>query len=138
VRDHGSVSVRTAGGSAWTGDAAIVTVPVPVLQSGRIRFSPPLTPELLDALAGLKVGQVEKVALAFDERWWPTDRNGYLRVRGADRLDVSEWLDVTDVIGRAVIVGLLVGPWMAATWAAHDDRGVADAVTSMLVAATGV
>ena len=52
----GEVSARTV----------IVTVPVGVLQTGAIRFSPGLPPAVTGALDGLGMGALTKVALKFD------------------------------------------------------------------------
>ena len=46
--------------------AAIVTASTGVLASGAIGFDPPLPHEVLEAIAGLPLGTVDKVGLAFD------------------------------------------------------------------------
>lgn len=56
--------------------AALVTVPMPVLQSGAIRFSPPLPGPMLDAVHGFLPGTYEHVVLH-----WPGSP-----FAGADRL----------------------------------------------------
>ena len=66
--DWGSaVQVTTAAGEAHRADAAIVTLPLGVLQAGRVAFSPPLPPHKHAALAGLKMGPVMKMVYLFDE-----------------------------------------------------------------------
>jgi len=119
-----------------------VTVPVAVLNAGAIEFDPPLPARHRDALAVLRPGRVEKVALAFTERWWPRTA-GYLRIFGPRRFgsegclggDVSEWLDLTDTVGEPVIVGLFTGPWADLMWRDHSDTEVALAATAVLRAA---
>jgi monoamine oxidase len=63
--------------------AVIVCVPAAVLRAGRIVFDPPLPQAHQTALDQLATGRVEKVALVFDERWWPVSPSGYLRMAGA-------------------------------------------------------
>ncbi len=62
-------------------DAAIVTVPVSLLQAdagdGALRFEPPLE-EKADCLERLAMGTVIHLALAFDEPFWQTERLGGL------------------------------------------------------------
>jgi Flavin containing amine oxidoreductase/NAD(P)-binding Rossmann-like domain len=113
-------------------DAVIVTVPAAVLRGRDISFTPPLPPSHLDALNLMTVGRVEKVALRFTERWWPTSASGYIRVFGDDGSSISEWLDVTDELGTAMIVGLFVGNWVPNMWDGATDHEIAQAATEIL------
>ena len=61
------VQVTTATGAAHRADAAVVTLPLGVLQAGRIAFTPALSPHKQEALAGLKMGPVMKMVYLFDE-----------------------------------------------------------------------
>jgi len=142
--EHHAGQVRVLGPhGSFEADAAIVTVPVAVLNAGVIEFDPPLPASHRDALAVLRPGSVEKVALAFTERWWPRS-NGYLRIFGTNRFgsdgclggDVSEWLDITDTVGEPVIVGLFAGPWTDLMWRDRTDADVAQAATAVLRSAT--
>lgn len=87
------------------GAAAVLTVPVGVLQEGRPRLDPTLPAAQAAALAGLRMGHVEKLALRFDRRWWPADPNGYY-VAFAEPAEASEWLDLTDHAGGPALIGL--------------------------------
>ena len=118
-----------------TADAVIVTVPVAVLKAGSLRFEPPLPAAHADALDLLTAGRVEKAALRFDRRWWPTSESGYLRVLGDRPGCVAEFLDLTDAIGTPAIVGLFVGPWVGEIWEDRSDRQVAESVCEVLMAA---
>jgi polyamine oxidase len=51
--------------------AAILTVPLGVLQAGSLRFDPLLPAAKRDAVGRLGMGQAEKVVLGFAERSWP-------------------------------------------------------------------
>ena len=61
------VVVTTAAGAVHRADAAVVTLPLGVLQAGRVEFIPPLPPTKEEALAGLKMGPVMKMVYLFDE-----------------------------------------------------------------------
>lgn len=66
------VTVVSEDGEAITGRCAICTLPVGVLQSGTVRFLPPLPAAKRAALAALRMGPVTKVLLRFDEPFWPS------------------------------------------------------------------
>lgn len=61
-----AVTIASGAGDKFSADTAIVTLPLGVLHSGRIRFHPPLPPGKLEALAGLKMGPVMKMVYLFD------------------------------------------------------------------------
>lgn len=60
------VQLTTPGGVV-SATAAIVTVPTGVLASGQLSFSPALPPEHQDAINGLPMGVMEKIALQFSK-----------------------------------------------------------------------
>ena len=60
------VQASVTNGAAFEADAAIITLPLGVLQSGRVRFNPPLPPLKRGALAGLKMGPVMKLLYLFE------------------------------------------------------------------------
>ena len=116
-------------------DAAIMCVPAAVLRAGRVAFDPPLPDAHQQALCLLATGRVEKVALEFEERWWPVSQSGYLRMAGEAEGDVAEWLDMTDAVGRPVITGIFAGGWAARIWTGRDDAAIAQAAADALRAA---
>ena len=61
------VQVYVEGGESYSADAAVITLPLGVLQSGRVGFSPALPPMKREALNGLKMGPVMKLVYLFDE-----------------------------------------------------------------------
>jgi len=66
ARDGGAL-VRCADGSGYAGDAAILTVPLPILQEIVL---PPPTREKVAAAADIGFGNVIKILLNFKTRWW--------------------------------------------------------------------
>ena len=61
------VQVFADGGADYFADAAVITLPVGVMQSGRVGFSPVLPPMKREALSGLKMGPVMKLVYLFDK-----------------------------------------------------------------------
>lgn len=64
----GRVDLRCNDGLTFRGRAAILTLPLGVLQGGEVRFVPPLRKQ--QALEGLVVGQVTRLTLRFSQRFW--------------------------------------------------------------------
>jgi monoamine oxidase len=62
-----SVTVTTTDGKVFRADAAVMTLPLGVLQAGRVGFNPSLPPGKGEALAGLKMGPVMKMVYLFAE-----------------------------------------------------------------------
>ena len=63
IRWDGPGAVVTSRSGEWRANACIVTVPVGVLKSGAIRFTPALPASTRDALAGIGMGALTKIAL---------------------------------------------------------------------------
>lgn len=56
-------------GSLFNGDAAVVTLPLGVLQCGSVRFDP-VPGDFLRQAARMRMGQVCRINLVFQRRWW--------------------------------------------------------------------
>lgn len=81
---HGEtgVAVDTTRGT-FTGDVALVTLPLGVLKAGVVAFDPPLPERKRQAIDRLGVGVLAKLAYTFDDVFWP--RNQYVfGVAGCD------------------------------------------------------
>jgi polyamine oxidase len=68
-----SVLVRSSTGAELRASAAVITLPVGVLASGVVQFSPPLPTTKSDALAALPMGLLDKLWLTFDDVFWNPD-----------------------------------------------------------------
>jgi monoamine oxidase len=80
----GQVGVHTTSGHTFSAHMLIVTLPLPVLERGRVTFEPAL-PDKARALHGLRMGAVIKLALRFDEAFWWTrehERLGFVLAGG--------------------------------------------------------
>lgn len=67
--DAGGVRIFTTHG-AFSGDVAIVTLPLGVLKEGRVTFSPGLTPGKQAAIARLGMGVYDKAVFLFPTPFW--------------------------------------------------------------------
>jgi monoamine oxidase len=65
----GDALIRTSTGAEFRAPRAIITVPLGVLKSGGIRFSPELA-EKETALRGLEMGTVVRASLCFRRKFW--------------------------------------------------------------------
>ncbi len=96
------VQVTTQDGESVRAGAAIVTVSTGVLRAESIRFSPPLPAKTRDALAGLPMGLLSKIALAAktDDRLGLPAGTGIFRriaTRGAPGISIIFWPDESHI-----------------------------------------
>ena len=67
-----AITVTTAAcSSSLTADAVVVSLPIGVLHSGSVRYSPPLPDWKLQSWQGIGSGLYNKVVLRFDSAFWP-------------------------------------------------------------------
>ena len=104
--DGDRVSIRTSDGSVVPGAAAVVAVPLALLQAEQPVITP-LPRPTGQALARLTTGHLERVALSYSARWWPNRE--VLGVVGAPQQRWSEWFDLTDNLERPALVGFSAG-----------------------------
>ena len=123
------IRVRTAQGE-FTADAAVVTVPVGVLRSEAIVFSPPLPPVNAEALSRLEMNAFEKVFLRFPERFW--DEGVYaIRQQGPESRWWHSWYDLTALHGEPTLLTFAAGPAARGIRDWSDDE-VVDSVLAQL------
>lgn len=98
------VVVRTDKGDFQAG-RVVVTLPLGVLKSGSVEFSPGLPAVKAAAIRGLGVGVLNKCYLRFPEAFWAdTDWLGY--VPPLDRYGQwAQWINVARPTGRPVLLG---------------------------------
>lgn len=111
-------------------DVVICTIPVWLL--GSIEFVPGLPDSHRQALAFLRPARVEKIAMRFDERWWPAPANGEVLRWYDEPAGWGEWSDLTDGIGEPVVVAFCGGAAVGRLVDGRtDDEVVAEAVRSL-------
>ena len=65
------VTVTTRDGAIFKAECCVVTVPLGVLRSNSITFTPPLPERHRTAISALRMGTLDKVILRYEEQWWP-------------------------------------------------------------------
>lgn len=100
-----TVTVSTSQGEIQ-GIAVVVTVPLGVLQSGSIQFSPALPAEKQSAIVGLGMGTLNKCYLRFPAAFWDTSADWINYVpAAANPGEWAEWVSLTRVTGKPVLLG---------------------------------
>lgn len=109
----GGVEIVTAAGSnsgTLTAQAAIVTLPLGVLQSGAVQFAPSLPPEVQASLSRLRMGSLEKVVLHYDHAFWD---QGAEVILAADARDgaFAAFVNLLPLTGQAALMALNGGDY---------------------------
>lgn len=128
------VSVKTERGS-FQADAAVITLPLGVLKSGAVTFSPPLPERKRAAISRLNMGVLNKVVLKFPKIFWPADNDmiGYISPQSKD---FSEFVNLHRHTSAPVLVALTGGSF-ARELEQLSEREVGERVMKLLRRAHG-
>jgi polyamine oxidase len=130
------VTLHTQAGPVY-GDAAVVTVPLSLLKSGRILFDPPLPPAKQLAISRIGFGGdavLNKVFLRFPNRFWPDmqDRCVGLPEAPEERGFFSNWVNLEPVLGEPLLVGFASGRAAAKLDREAEDTVIIDTALASL------
>ena len=114
-----------------TADAAVVAVPLPLLQAGIPELPMPTSVER--ALDSLISGNLEKVFLRYPKRWWPDVQ--IMQIMSAPAGRWAEWYNLRSLTGAPVVFGFAGGS--AARERSRDDEMVAAQAAAVLESAFG-
>lgn len=122
--------VTLADGAVLGADRIVCTVPLGVLQSGRIRFARPFASTRQMALERLGMGLLNKCWLRFGRVDWPDDVDwiGWL---GPQPGLWGEWVSLARATGAPVLLGFNAGDQAAAVEALDDRETVAAASAAL-------
>ncbi len=123
-----AVELNTSAGLLGA-DAAVVAVPLALLQQARPRVD--LPPAAVAAMGSLATGNLEKVFCEFPTRWWPPAQ--VLQIVNSPEQRWTEWYDLTALTSRPVLVGLSGGA--AATSRPPEDQACAAEAEGVLQSA---
>jgi monoamine oxidase len=138
-----AVGVRLNEGGVHHASAALITVPLSVLQldatqEAAINFDPQLPTWKLHAIQGLEMGAALRVAFQFTDRFWEKLTLAGIDEGGLKKLGFIHYADVpfptwwtTLPEHQAVLVGWAGGPDAARLSGATDDEIVSKAVQSL-------
>ncbi|GIW41544.1 MAG: hypothetical protein KatS3mg076_2121 [Candidatus Binatia bacterium] len=116
------VSVRSDSDETVEARAAVSTLPVGVIKSGRVRFAPELPESKKTALRFVEMGPVLKILLRFEERFWPRRAASIVSAKGPVTLYWPVFYRVTD--GPAVLTAYCTGPRAAALGRMSEEEAV--------------
>jgi monoamine oxidase len=132
------VSVTSGSGQTETGSHVVVTVPLGVLKSDRLTFTPPLPPERAALVSRLGFGRYEKVALRFARPFWREAGWSHLALFPADPAEPAAWVFDLDAFGVDPILVCHVFHTATDHVSAASPARAARWVTDRLTAALGV
>ncbi len=126
-----TVTVTTSQGTIQ-GTAVVVTVPLGVLQSGAIQFSPALPADKLNAINRLGMGTLNKCYLRFPVAFWDTSADWINYVpAAANRGEWAEWLSLARVTGKPVLLGFNAADYGRSLAKLSDSEIVARAMQTL-------
>ncbi len=111
-------------------DRMVCTLPLGVLRSGAVHFSPALPAATRRAIGRLRMGVLDKVILRFPSVFWPRDATA-IGIAGGAPGTVRSFISLLGVTGQPVLVGLRGGSAARAMERMDDTRVVADAVATL-------
>ena len=96
VQNNQGVSVKTQE-KTYEGSHCLVTVPLGVLKAGKINFIPALSQRKKDAIAGLQMGNLNKIGLKMEKVSWPSDKHflGYVSEKKGNFPVFLNWAQYT-------------------------------------------
>lgn len=115
-------------------DKVLVTLPLGVLKSGDVSFTPALPQEKQDAIDKLGVCSFEKVVMTFDKKYWDGKINHTL-------LHISEFgenraypffVDFSDYAGAPTLICILSGGFARKTVTTLDDAQIVNNTVKVL------
>ncbi|WP_233277254.1 FAD-dependent oxidoreductase [Microbacterium sp. CGR1] len=143
--DEAGVSLGIASGESLSFDRVLITVPLGVLKSEGLQFSPALPFGQRGAIAELGMGRIETVWLRFDDPLIVAEPEPEPE-EGADAADASAatlwhvvggdalirtWINLAPATGENVVVGI-VGGEAAGTFAELNDQKAVEAAIASL------
>jgi len=109
TQDSNGVVIRAGSGEEVSAEAAVITVPIGVLKSGRIDFQPSLPAHTRTAIDGLGAGLLDKLWLAFDEPFWDEDSEGFQWIDPRRPGRWGFWVNALPETGKPMLMTLSGG-----------------------------
>ncbi|WP_372984048.1 FAD-dependent oxidoreductase [Microbacterium sp.] len=145
--DEAGVSLGIASGESLSFDRVLITVPLGVLKSEGLQFSPALPFGHRGAIAELGMGRIETVWLRFDDPLMVAEPEPESEPEeGADAADASAatlwhvvggdalirtWINLAPATGENVVVGIVGGEAAGAFAELNDQKAVEAAIASL-------
>lgn len=114
----------------FVADRVVVTLPLGVLQSDRVKFTPALPSEKQNAIAKLGMGVLNKCYLRFDQAFWPHDVD-WLGHVAAQPGEWTEWVSFKRVANMPILLGFNAADRGREIEAWSDQQIVASAMETL-------
>lgn len=111
-------------------DQVVVTLPLGVLQAGRVRFTPALPNDKQRVIARLGMGVLNKCYLRFEGAFWPTDVD-WLEYISANHGEWTEWVSFQRVARQPILLGFNAADQGQQIEAGSDQAIVASAMDTL-------
>lgn len=125
--DDEGVSVQTSR-ELFQADQVVVTLPLGVLRSGQISFSPELPKPKRQAIQGLEMGTMNKIALRFPKAFWPEDAYWLAYLESNNTLSLEVW-NMIPYVKTPVLVALTREPHSRLLELIPEREAIASAMT---------
>ena len=103
------VTVSTEQGE-FSGEYALVTLPIGVLKKGNVAFTPGLPEEKREAIHSLGSGLLNKVYLRFPSAFWPKEPELFNYI-GMEKGQWAEWYNFYHYLNKPVLMGFNAGSY---------------------------
>jgi monoamine oxidase len=124
-------AVVTTNGESLAASHVIVTLPIGVLKSGDVVFTPGLPAVTQSAVDSVGVGVLDKCYLRFDEAFWP-DTDWICTLSPSDEPgEWNEWVSLERATGVPVLVGLIAADAAHTMEERSDEEIVARAMARL-------
>jgi len=108
-------------------DFVISSLPLGVLKAGRVAFDPALPKAQRERIARLGLGSVTKLALEFEQPFWPVETQYFGCISREDGR-WNYWLNYRTFSDRNILLGLSVGDYAIQADQMADEAMIADAM----------
>ncbi|MCY7413413.1 MAG: FAD-dependent oxidoreductase [Salinibacterium sp.] len=131
LHDESTVIVRSTTGAELRAAAAVITLPVGVLASGKVQFSPPLPKSKDSALAALPSGLLDKLWLTFDDVFWNPDVDVINFIDPDNPGLWAQWVNGHRAFGTPTLLGFNSSSVARTVAGWSDDEVVASAMSAL-------
>ncbi len=111
-------------------DRVIVTLPLGVLQAGKVRFTPELPRKKQNAISKLGMGVLNKCYLRFPDAFWSADVD-WLEYISASHGEWTEWVSFKRAANMPILLGFNAADRGRAIEAWSDEQIVASAMQTL-------
>ncbi|KAJ0963888.1 hypothetical protein J5N97_029010 [Dioscorea zingiberensis] len=129
VQHSNKVIVTVADGTSFIANAAIITVPLGVLQANLIDFEPSLPEWKLSAISDIGVGNENKIALRFDTVFWPNVE--VLGIVAQTSYACGYFLNLHKATGYPVLVYMVAGRFAYSIEKLSDEEAAKFAMSEL-------